>query len=183
MPETEEQTLFREDQPMHQNMIVCVAMPFEMVITAAILLPLAFGQARHQMAELLIIYALCGLALPLWVMSLRLVTVVTDRRLVIRFRPMPGRDIAISSITRAEAVKYSPIGDGGGWGWRISGTYHRIFNVSGDRGVHVRFGESKRDQFLVGSRRPGELAEAIELAKFEAEVAPATGSVPDTVTP
>ncbi|MBZ0170789.1 MAG: hypothetical protein K8E66_00265 [Phycisphaerales bacterium] len=168
MPVTDEHELFREEQPMHQNMIVRVVMPFEMFITAAILLPLAFGPSRSQMIELLIVYLLSGVVLPWWVMTLRLVTIVSDRRLVIRFRPMPGRDIPVTEITRAASVRYNPLGDGGGWGWRMSGTYHRIFNVSGDRGVHVRFGEGKRDQFRVGSRRPDELAEAIELARFEA---------------
>lgn len=160
--------LFREVQPMHQNMLVRVLLPLESAVMAAILLPLALGPAKHQWVELLLAFIALGLVLPWMIMSLRLVTIVTEDRVTIRFRPFPGREIGTASIRSAQAVKYSPLGDAGGWGWRASTKFHRVFNVSGDRGVHIRFGEGRKDQLLVGSRRAEELAEAIELARFAA---------------
>lgn len=163
-----ENELFREVQPMHQNMIIRIVMPIEMVVMAAVILPLALGPARHQWVELLLMYIAFGVVLPLMIMTIRLVTVVTDRRVLIRYRPFPGREIDAASIRSAQALKYNPLLDAGGWGWRVSAKFHRVFNVSGDRGVHIRYGERKKDQFLVGSRRAEELAEAIELSRFAA---------------
>ncbi len=165
---SDEQELFREVQPLHQNMIVRIFLPIEALITSGILIPLMIGPARQQWQVLLVTLLLAGFAMPLWIANWRLVTIVTDRRLIVRFRPLPGREVDIGRIIEAEAVRYNPIADAGGWGWKISRKYHRVFNVSGDRGVHVRFGGGRRDQFLVGSRRADELAEAIELARFSA---------------
>ena len=165
---SDEQELFREVQPLHQNMIIRVFLPAEALITTAVIVPLMLGPARQQWQILLVTLLLAGYALPMWIANWRLVTIVTDRRLIVRFRPLPGRMIEVDRITRADAVRYNPIADAGGWGWKMSRKYHRVFNVSGDRGVHVRYGDGRRDQFLVGSRRADELAEAIELARFSA---------------
>lgn len=153
---------------MHQNMIVRLVMPFESIMVVAIILPLALGPSRQQWVELVLVMIVCGLAFPYWIMTLKLTTVVTDRRLWARFWVIPARDVPLETITSVESIKYSPIGDAGGWGVRGSRKFYRVYNVSGDRGVHVRFGEGKRDHFLVGSRRPDELAEAIELGRFAA---------------
>ena len=168
MPSSAEQELFREVQPLHQNKILRVVLVVEAVFTAGVLGVLMLGPARSQWPMLLVTILLAGVVLPLWIANLRLVTIVTDRRLIVRFRPMPGREIDAGRITHAEAVRYNPLADAGGWGWRMSRKYHRVFNVSGDRGVHIRYGGGPRDQFLVGSCRAEELAEAVALACFAA---------------
>lgn len=168
MASSAEQELFREVQPLHQNMIVRIVLPVEALITAVVLVPLMLGPARQQWQSLLVTLLLAGVVLPLSIASWRLVTILTDRRLIVRFRPLPGREIDLGRITEAEAVRYHPIADAGGWGWRMSRKYHRVFNVSGNRGVHVRYGDRPRDQFLVGSRRAEELTEAIDLARYSA---------------
>ncbi len=168
MPPSAEQELFREVQPLHQNMIVRIVLPVEALITSCLLIALMLGPSRQQWPTLLVTLLLTGFVMPLGIANLRLVTIVTDRRLIVRFRPMPGRVVDAARITHAEAVRYDPMTDAGGWGWRMCRKYHRVFNVSGDRGVHVRFGDGPRDQFLVGSRRAEELAEAIGLAAFAA---------------
>lgn len=164
----DETELFREVQLLHQNLIVRIVLPFSLLVMVLVVLPLAFRASGGPDAVKLIVFALFGVGLPVGLMMLRLVTVVTNRRLLIRFVPFPGRSIDLDQITHAEAVRYNPIADCGGWGWRFSLKYHRVFNISGDRGVHVRYGERRPDQFLVGSRRAEELAEAIELARFDA---------------
>lgn len=118
-----------------------------------------------------------GVALPLLVMSITLKTTVTDRRITIGFRPFPGREIDPGDVVSVEAIRYDPLRDAGGWGWRTSGPFHRVFNVSGDRGVHVRLGEGHREQFVVGSRRAEVLAEAIELARVARRTDPIPGLV------
>jgi hypothetical protein len=159
--------LFREVQPLHQNLLIRVLVPLETVVMLAIVVPIMLIQpSPTPWAGLGIVLAL-AIGLPLIFAMVRLRTTVTDRELIVDYRPFPGRRIPIRDIRSAEAVRYNPLASGG-WGWRISATHHRVFNVSGDRGVHVVYGESKHDQFLVGSRRAEELAEAIELARFAA---------------
>lgn len=110
-------------------------------------------------ALLLVIGGFCAL-LFLWFWSLRLVTEVNDEFVVAQFIPMwrPKR-IALADIVRAEAVTYSPILDYGGWGIRL-GRKGWAYNVSGNRGVRIDYGDGKT--FLVGSQRAEELAQAIQ---------------------
>jgi hypothetical protein len=93
----------------------------------------------------------------LW--GLRLRTIVAGDELLVGFRPLPLKRIPIASITRAEAVRYSPMGDAGGWGWKHSKKFGPVRNVWGDDGVAIEYGEKGR--LLIGSRRAGELAAAI----------------------
>lgn len=160
-----EQELFREVQPMHQNMLVRVVVPLETLVMLGVLVPLAFVPSNRPHWSVMSVLLVITIGIPVLLFSIRLTTIVTDRRLVIRFRPFPGRSVPLGSIVSAEAIRYNALASGG-WGWRISSAYHRVFNVWGDRGVHVRFGERKRDQFLVGSRDAESLAEAIELGRF-----------------
>ena len=171
------QELYREVQPFHQNMIVRVLVPFETVVMLAVMVPLMAASSKPVPwpVFVLLLFVIFGVPLALW--WIRLVTIVTDRELIIRFRPFPGRRVPITAIRSAEAIRYHPLASGG-WGWRISGTHHRVFNVSGDRGVHAVYGASERDQFLVGSRDADALAEAIELARFAVSKQSGSGEHP-----
>lgn len=164
----EAKELFREVQPLHQNMIVRVLVPFETVLMLGIVLPLMLTGSKPVAASHLVVLAGVVLGVPALLFSIRLVSIVTEDSLIIRYRPFPGRRVPIERIESAESIRYNPLGSGG-WGWRISPVYHRVFNVSGDRGVHVRFGNGNDEQFLVGSRRTEALVEAIELARFAAD--------------
>jgi hypothetical protein len=159
--------LYREIQPMHQNPIVRVVLPAEVLITLAIVVPLMLTASPGPRWPVLLLVIALAVGLPMWLMFIRLVTVVTTDEVVITYRPFPGRRVPLDRIRTAEAIRYNALASGG-WGWRMSPSYHRLFNVSGDRGVHIVFGDSRADQFLVGSRRAEELAEAIELARFQA---------------
>lgn len=94
-----------------------------------------------------------------FLLGLRLRTVVTRDELRVGFRPMPLKRIAIEEITRAEAVKYNPLVDAGGWGWKYSRKHGATRNVWGEHGVAIRYGEKGR--MLIGSKRADELAMAI----------------------
>lgn len=158
--------LFHERQPLHQNPIIRVVMPAQSIFLGGVLLAVGIGPGSSNPVPLVLIFLAFGVALPVLLFMITLETIVTDERLIVRYRPFPGRDIDAGEIRVATPLTYHPMRDAGGWGWRISPRYHRTFNVSGNRGVHVRFGDGSRDQFLLGSRRPEELAEAIGLARF-----------------
>jgi hypothetical protein len=94
----------------------------------------------------------------------RLETRVEDDALVVRFFPfhLRPRRFEWRRIASAEAVRYRPIRDYGGWGVRW-GPAGRALNVRGDRGVRIVFTDGAR--LLVGSQRADELAEAIARAR------------------
>lgn len=88
-------------------------------------------------------------------------TIVTDTELSVSFGalfPLYRRRIALADIASAEAVTYSPLAEYGGWGvkWGRGGM---ALNARGNRGVRLTLRDGKR--VLVGSQRPGELAEAL----------------------
>ena len=74
----------------------------------------------------------------------------------------PKRQIRISEVRKAEATKYSPLLDYGGYGVRL-GFRGWAFNVSGDEGVLVETDDGSR--LMIGSQRPKMLEAAIAKAR------------------
>jgi len=101
---------------------------------------------------------LFGIGLPLFFYYLRLVVVVEEGTLRVRFPPFKGRLIPLERIAASAVVTYSPLRDYGGWGLRIS-RHGRAYNAHGNRGVQLVLDNGER--ILVGSQRPEELHMAI----------------------
>jgi len=76
----------------------------------------------------------------------------------------PKRQIRIPEVRKAEATKYSPLLDYGGYGVRL-GFRGWAWSVSGDEGVLVETNDGSR--LMIGSRRPKELEAAIAKARKE----------------
>ena len=95
---------------------------------------------------------------------MKLITEVRSDGLYIRFYPMSQRVISYETITSCVPRKYSPIREYGGWGirWGRSG---RAYNVSGNQGVQLKLSDEK--PLLIGSLRPGELANAINAQRHD----------------
>lgn len=101
------------------------------------------------------------MALSLGVMlSMRLVTMVRRDGLYLRFAPLHRkyRVIPWKEIARAESMVYRPLLDYGGWGIKY-GRKGKVYNVRGNQGVLLTFGDGKT--LMVGSQRADELAAAI----------------------
>lgn len=113
-----------------------------------------------------------GLAVFLWLVYLRLITVrlvteVTDRALSLKFHGLwRKRRIPISAVASARVVTYDAAREYGGYGIRSS-TQGRAYIVSGDRGVSIRLADGS--QLLVGSEQPEALADAITRARASAQ--------------
>lgn len=155
--------VFRESQPLHQNLIARWTVVLVGLLLAATAIP---GLLRAPIPSLEIwIAVIAAIELSLiGILFIRLTTIVTHDTLILKYFPFPGRRVPIGSIETAEAIEYNPLANGG-WGWRISRRFHRVFNVSGNKGVYVRYGPRPRDRFLVGSRDHTALAAAIESAR------------------
>ena len=102
---------------------------------------------------LVALWAAAGVALPLWLAALRLVTRVDERGVDVRFRPpLSGRLFPLADIERCTQVRYLPIREFSGWGIRWGGR-------RGDVAVELTLRQGFR--FAVGSARPDELEAAV----------------------
>ncbi|MDP9251462.1 MAG: hypothetical protein M3O80_00520 [Chloroflexota bacterium] len=93
----------------------------------------------------------------------RLVVDVDRDAVTVAFRFLwPTRRIPIGQVRKAEAIRYRPFLDYGGYGVR-RGFRGSAYTVSGNEGVLVETNNGSR--VMIGSRRPEELEAAIALAR------------------
>lgn len=173
---------------MHRNWLIRVLMPMEAIIVSGIMLALASTATGSDRTILIVVWLVAGLLLPAAIaFGMRLSVVATDRRLTARFIPFffADKTIDLDQIESAEAVKYSPLTDAGGWGVKSSRKFGAVLSVTGEYGVHIRYrhkGEPR--QMLIGSERPGDLASAINEARTKTPTGtPAVREIPVTIGP
>ncbi|MFH1329881.1 MAG: DUF6141 family protein [Actinomycetota bacterium] len=140
----------------HPGVWALVAVPVGFAWFAAVwqvVLGHRFGDVPAPDWVLVAVWAVAGVALPLWLAALRLVTRVDDRGVEVRFHPpLSGRLFPLADIERCEQVRYLPIREFSGWGIRWGGR-------RGDVAVELTLCRGYR--FAVGSQRPDELEAAI----------------------
>lgn len=68
----------------------------------------------------------------------------------------PRRAVPVHAIAAADPVRFRPIRDHGGWGYRVARGGERVYTARGDTGVRIRLRDGST--ILVGSQRPEELA-------------------------
>ncbi|WP_018616763.1 hypothetical protein [Segetibacter koreensis] len=100
--------------------------------------------------------------LTIWLFNLRLETQIKKTGIYVRFFPfhLSFRHYPWYNISRSFVRKYNPIAEYGGWGIRL-GLFGKgkAFNVSGNKGLQLEFRNNKK--LLIGTNKPGELAEAL----------------------
>lgn len=151
--------IFREHQPFHRNAIVRWLLPADLLFITVILAALAPRQSPADRVVMLAVWLGVVALNAAIAFAFALTTTVTPEHLVVRFRPFRARRIPLAEVASAEPVRYDPILDAGGWGVRSSKKFGRVYNVSGERGVHVTLADGA--SLLIGSERPDDLAEAI----------------------
>ncbi|MBI4963268.1 MAG: hypothetical protein HY913_08325 [Desulfomonile tiedjei] len=163
--------IFREIQEFRQPyvwviMIAVLAVTVATCGWAAVMVlktPAPSGAGRSQGVALLALAAgvlvMGGTAYLLYAM--KLITEVREDGLYIRFYPLhfSFKRIPLEKVRRFTVVTYRPILEYGGWGIRY-GWHGNAYNVSGNRGVKLEL--IKGRHLLVGSRKPEELAHALE---------------------
>ena len=152
-----EQSAFEEVQRFrHPGVWALVAIPVAFAWFAAIwqvVLGNRFGDNPVPNWVLVSVWTVAGVALPFWLLTLRLVTRVDDAGVDVRFRPpLSGRLFPLADIERCEQVSYLPIREFSGWGIRWGGR-------RGDTAVELTLRQGYR--FAVGSQRPDDLEDAI----------------------
>ena len=107
----------------------------------------------------LVLLAMFGVGFPWLAASFRLVITVDDDALAFAVFPFLRRRVPRARIAGAEPVRYHPLRDYLGWGIKWMPGRGWAFSVQGDRGVRVHLTSGR--SFLLGSRRPDELAAAL----------------------
>jgi hypothetical protein len=110
---------------------------------------------------MLAIFVIMGIGLPLFLLNIRMTTVVSDS-LQIRFFPFSFRPRTIppEEIVSHSVVRYRPLADYGGYGIRGLPS-DRAYNVSGDRGVKLILRNG--NAIMIGSQRAEELNMALDI--------------------
>jgi hypothetical protein len=147
-------TYFHEEQRFRQWWIWAVlavaAVPVLIVVAVrGAVLPVLVGPLVVLVVGVLLAFA-------------RLVVDVDREAITVAFHLLwPKRRIPISDVVKAEATRYNPLLDYGGYGVRL-GFRGWAFNVSGNAGVLVETKHGSR--LMIGSQRPKELEAAIARA-------------------
>ncbi len=120
-----------------------------------------FGDKPEGNAELLI-GAGISLLVTIFVLSIRLETLVKEDGIYVRFFPiqLSFRFFPWRSLTECHVRKYNPIAEYGGWGLRL-GLFGKgtAYNISGNEGLQLEFTDRKK--LLIGTHKPAELQEVI----------------------
>ena len=116
---------------------------------------------------ILLLFLLIPIGMMFLFYSIRLETEIRRDGIYVRFPPF----IRKTRIYRWEDVrscyvrKYSPIGEYGGWGYRMAGKKAGIaFNVSGNMGIQLELKNGKK--ILLGTKKPEEAREALRKTGF-----------------
>lgn len=145
---------YREVQPLRQQRLIVVIV---IVVAAVVLVSLRVSGGATLWGAVIALSTLVLVTALFLAASLE--TTVDREAITIAFHFLwPKRRLPISDVRKAEATKYRPFLDYGGYGVRL-GFRGWAFNVSGDEGVLVETKDGSR--VMIGSQRPKELEAAI----------------------
>ncbi|SEO39778.1 hypothetical protein SAMN04487948_102233 [Halogranum amylolyticum] len=147
------ETVYREVQRFRQPSLWLLV-----VATASVFLAFGVSEAQTLAARLLCVAV--AVVLVVGFGATRLTTEVTDEEVTVSFPPFTHRKrISLDEIRHVERHVYRPATPLGHWGVHVGLGSPRSYNVSGEEGVELVYGENRR--LVVGSRRPEELVDAV----------------------
>lgn len=116
-------------------------------------------QAGMPVWQVLLAIALVAVValIPIALVDLR--TTITEDGIEVRFWPFSRRRIFKSEISRMYVRSYSPIGEYGGWGYRL-GPNGKAYNMQGNHGLQLEL--KGGEKILIGTQRPEELSDFIK---------------------
>lgn len=88
---------------------------------------------------------------------LRMTTVVTKENIQLTYFPFVNKTINLADIETMKVINYGFVG---GWGIRFWTQYGTVYNVLGNKGLHIKFKNGK--QLVIGTQKPQELEKVVE---------------------
>ena len=95
------------------------------------------------------------LAIILFVI-MRIKTVVTQENIQLIYFPFLWKTINLSDIDAMKVINYGFVG---GWGIRLWTRYGTVYNVRGNKGLHIKLKNGK--QLVIGTQQPQELEKIV----------------------
>ncbi len=126
------------------------------------MLVLFFSSEEKKEIGIALIFVVSILSLVLTlILNIKLETRIDDNGIHFRYFPFirKWRFIPKNSISSAEVISFNPLLDYGGWGMKANKTT-KLFNVTGDQGLLIDSGESKK--ILLGTLKAKELKSFLE---------------------
>ena len=155
---------FTETQKLHQPWIFVVLgiifAIFAWAFIQQIILGEPFGNNPAPDSILIISFLIPVLLLAALLFG-RMVTRVDEEGIYIKVKPFmfKWKYIPFTDITSYHSTEYSPIGDYGGWGIRLTFKGSRAYNARGNKGVKLML--KKGRHIMIGSAKPDILEKAI----------------------
>ena len=87
---------------------------------------------------------------------LRMRTVVTKDNIQLMYFPFVNKTINLSDIATMKVINYGFVG---GWGIRFWTSYGTVYNVRGNKGLHIKLKNGK--QLVIGTQKQQELEKVI----------------------
>lgn len=150
-------TIFEEEQRFRQWWIWLVLL-FVLITNLVI----AFKEENLSETGNIVVFSFILLMFLLLFFS-NLKTRIDEQGIHIRFSPFHFSTVSYlwENIYSADVKQYSPVGDYGGWGVRISFTGKgKAFNVSGNKGIYLVTSDGKKR--MIGTQKEIEAKEVIE---------------------
>lgn len=88
---------------------------------------------------------------------LQLKTVVTKQTIKLVYFPFVWKTIKISDIETMKVINYGFVG---GWGIRLWTPYGTVYNVRGNKGLHIKLKNGK--QLVIGTQKPEKLEKVLQ---------------------
>jgi hypothetical protein len=161
--------IYNEKQTFRNTIMICIPIGFLFFFICGFYrqfyLHIPFG--NHPMSNTGFIFVLIGFILFLvFFLSISLETKIYTEGISIRFYPIQLKHMFLSwdEIEKVEIIKYNPILEYGGWGYRgFKNSSKRALNISGNKGIKIYFFDGK--SLLVGTQKPEEFK--LILSKIE----------------
>ncbi len=120
-----------------------------------------FGNNPLTDTWVIVIWAVFGVLMPLFFLSVRLIIVVKNSGLYVRFFPIhiSFRHYPYEILDSYETITYRPILDYGGWGIRY-GLKGKIYNIKGKNGLMLKFRDGA--DLMLGSQEADILLMSID---------------------
>ena len=103
-------------------------------------------------------------------------TEITDAFIRMSCTSYFSRTIDWDDVAQAYVRKYSPLGEYGGWGYRLSPKHGTAYNVMGDWGIQLVLKDGQ--QILIGTQHPEHLTEILDRRPGGAAGASSIAEVP-----
>lgn len=114
--------------------------------------------SNRDLAALLVSGGVAALTLIAFAL-LQLKTTITEDGIEVKFWPFGKRRIFRAEIVEARVRKYSPIGEYGGWGYRM-GPSGKAYNTMGNQGLQLRLKDGEK--ILIGTQNPEALSRIMD---------------------